>query len=359
MGQGNAFNPNEPYFFISYSHANMSAIDGDLLFFDREKFNYWIDREGMSGGDSWKRRAEKAISDPLCKGALCYLSLDALQSDAIEFELGLILRQLKDREVDSFKAVPVIFGKNTIPDFILFAMRSHIDVSETRESLLREVFPEEVLSIGHDKADYETELRQTLRSMGIVKDREAFMATHSEAFGRYYSPKVSKRVILGGVEEFFYVGEELVFRDANKEAHEAFGLHWLPLAPIDNHTMLAVCAESEALDSIRGDTIDEWLARFEKIAFSEEERAQLVPLADLGFTAGERRYADLLTFEQIKRYKDLIFTPNSPKEYWLKDVCVFDGVEGRHLNVMGNHVNEYGRFRRNKSGVRPVVYFKM
>ena len=93
-------NHSEKFFFISYSQKNL-AVGEDLKKLDDLYANYWIDRDGMRAtDDTWIERARTAIFDKNCKGALFYICLDSLSSEAVENEMSLVLE--RKRKTASF-----------------------------------------------------------------------------------------------------------------------------------------------------------------------------------------------------------------------------------------------------------------
>ena len=57
-----AYNGDEPYVFVSYSHSNSSAVYPELAWLKESEFNIWYD-EGIEAGTEWREEIGKAIKN--------------------------------------------------------------------------------------------------------------------------------------------------------------------------------------------------------------------------------------------------------------------------------------------------------
>ena len=76
------------YVFISYSSEDKEAVYQDVLEFQKQGYNIWLDEKNLDKTkDSWKKDALEAIQDSRCKLLAFYVSKNSLVSEACYDEL--------------------------------------------------------------------------------------------------------------------------------------------------------------------------------------------------------------------------------------------------------------------------------
>lgn len=81
------YNPQKPYIFISYSHANIDVMEKTVSeLYSRYGINIWYDVE-LFAGKNWDDVALPRLRSPKCKAVLFFASTDALTSENVEKEL--------------------------------------------------------------------------------------------------------------------------------------------------------------------------------------------------------------------------------------------------------------------------------
>ncbi len=98
-----------PYVFISYSSKDSEVVWQDVLNFQENGYNVWLDKKNLDcTKESWKNDALTAIQDPDCRLMVFYLSVSSLRSQACLNEL---------RETIS-KETLILHGRNHPVSFI-------------------------------------------------------------------------------------------------------------------------------------------------------------------------------------------------------------------------------------------------
>lgn len=98
-----------PYVFISYSSKDCEVVWQDVLNFQENGYNVWLDKKNLDcTKESWKNDALTAIQDPDCRLMVFYLSVSSLRSQACLNEL---------RETIS-KETLILHGRNHPVSFI-------------------------------------------------------------------------------------------------------------------------------------------------------------------------------------------------------------------------------------------------
>ncbi|MDE6732881.1 MAG: toll/interleukin-1 receptor domain-containing protein [Oscillospiraceae bacterium] len=121
------FDPQKPYIFISYSHANIDVMEKTVSeLFSRYGINIWYDAE-LYAGKNWDDVALPKLRSPKCKAVLFFASINALTSENVE------------KELDKAK----FYGKIIIP--INFAEKAFDNlVTKDIVELYNDTFPEKV-----------------------------------------------------------------------------------------------------------------------------------------------------------------------------------------------------------------------
>ncbi len=73
--------------FISYSRKDSATVDHIVARLDEDKFEAWIDREEIHGGDLWREEIVEAIDDAYA--FVLMLSPDSVASDNVRKEVDL------------------------------------------------------------------------------------------------------------------------------------------------------------------------------------------------------------------------------------------------------------------------------
>ena len=85
-----AYDGEEPYVFVSYSHADSSAVFNELTWLNGRGFNIWYDR-GIEGGAEWREELGQAI---LHAGLFLYfVTPDSVQSENCRKELNFAIEE--------------------------------------------------------------------------------------------------------------------------------------------------------------------------------------------------------------------------------------------------------------------------
>ena len=117
------FDEKKPYLFISYSHKDWQKVWADVLIL-KEKYNCWIDFEGVDGGrnkdeNDWTMKIRPVLESPMCKGVITYASERGFVSPGYVKECDW----LKDKRPD-FYCFLVDFEKNIDPPKMLSLIKS-------------------------------------------------------------------------------------------------------------------------------------------------------------------------------------------------------------------------------------------
>ena len=85
-----AYQGDEPYIFVSYSHKDASAVFPELTRLKGQGFNIWYD-EGIEAGTEWREEIGKAILN--ARVFLYFVSQEGVQSANCRKEVGLADKQ--------------------------------------------------------------------------------------------------------------------------------------------------------------------------------------------------------------------------------------------------------------------------
>ena len=81
-----AYNGNEPYIFLSYSHADFENVKPFLDLLKRNHFRFWFD-EGIKSGVEWADEISKKIRG--CLQFIVFISANSIQSDNVKDEVHI------------------------------------------------------------------------------------------------------------------------------------------------------------------------------------------------------------------------------------------------------------------------------
>lgn len=100
-----------PYVFLSYSRRDAAQVDEVAKVLGRSGVQFWVDRNGISGGDQWRTEIVSAI-----QGAglvLLFLSPSSARSENVRRELDLA-------DQAKVRVLPLAISPTEIPDSMKF-----------------------------------------------------------------------------------------------------------------------------------------------------------------------------------------------------------------------------------------------
>lgn len=103
---------NPRYLFVSYSHKDQKEVYSILDMLYQEGINYWYDIE-LDPGDKWNERVAKVLNNNDCIGAMVFLSINSIASDAVNKEIDLMLKLQKQKD---FRIIFIVVGYNKPKD---------------------------------------------------------------------------------------------------------------------------------------------------------------------------------------------------------------------------------------------------
>lgn len=81
--------PGQPFFFVSYAHADFKAVYCDLLRLYAQQIPFQYDGD-LSAGDHWEEKVHEYLNKPECLGVVFYISRHTPLSEAVETECRLL-----------------------------------------------------------------------------------------------------------------------------------------------------------------------------------------------------------------------------------------------------------------------------
>lgn len=96
--------PSAPTVFVSYAHADNTAVLPVVEAVQAQGRNVWIDKQGLAGGDSWAGEIVRAIKG--ARGVIVMCSKHAFESDHVKRELYLADRYKKPMVPIFIEAAP-------------------------------------------------------------------------------------------------------------------------------------------------------------------------------------------------------------------------------------------------------------
>ncbi len=97
---------NPRYLFVSYSHKDKKEVYASLQMMYQEGINYWYDVE-LDPGDKWNERVERVLTNDNCVGAIIFLSVNSIASNAVNKEIDVMLKLQNQK---AFRIVFIIMG---------------------------------------------------------------------------------------------------------------------------------------------------------------------------------------------------------------------------------------------------------
>lgn len=353
-------NKDENYFFISYNQKN-GAVNEDLAFFEETHANHWIDRNEMRAtDDTWINRAEQAIFDGKCKGAIFYFCENALRSSAVEKEIDLVCRRRKENP--DFFALLIIVGGRSIHELIRNVYAS-VEVTElaktlplTRIAKICELFPDEKIFIVRDVSDlekYREALLRNLNEYGVILNKEAVenelrsnnkLDVYSRySFGTFYGETPISDINLMSVNTFEEWNGYRYVKLADGSVRAAEEIKWIILDYSDGKMKLI---SEKVLEKIPGKDIDRWLNDdFYTLAFSTEEKEQIVGIVST------------LSYQEYLRYSEKNSINPTNGKFWLNSVNE-RSQPNMLMCVSGERIDRIGLRKDKTYGIRPVIEIK-
>lgn len=353
-------NHDEPFFFISYSQKNI-AVDDDLVYFDKESVNYWIDKDGMRATDNtWVERARQTIFDKKCRGALFYLCENSLKSDAVEKEIDLV--NARREENTNFFVIAVLVGGKSIPNLIKNVYMS-VDNSALEKNLplsrivkIANLFTDEKIFIVRYKenlAGYYGELIKNLIDFEVILNKESLerkLLRDNEldpyrrfSFGTFYNEELLSDVYLMSYNVFEELNGNLFIKLNDGFVRAANAIKWIILDYSDGKMKLI---SEQVLERIPGKDIDNWLNDyFYNLAFSSEEKQKIV---------GKVR---TLSFDEYSLYNSKNNINPTNGKFWLNSVNVRK-QQNMLMCVSGSKIDQIGLRKDIRYGIRPVIEIK-
>ena len=117
---------NPRYLFVSYSHKDKKEVYSSLQTLYQEGVNYWYDAE-IDIGDRWNERVKIILESTDCVGAIVFLSVSSIISDAVNKEVDMMLKLQQKRD---FKIIFIILGYNK-PKDLYYKVEDDIVPKET------------------------------------------------------------------------------------------------------------------------------------------------------------------------------------------------------------------------------------
>lgn len=299
--------PNAEYVLVSYAHANSSKVYPDLNLLYDEGVNFWYDKE-LTGGDIWYKIVEERLIDPKCCGIVFFFDVNCLvRSDELNNETisndEMTGRDAVEREIEIFERVKI--GKPNMralcvlnsEDKSVYSIvrQAFVKCKDLSDARLKEVLPEKRIktvidSFNKDKLyilrndDYIKQIADTIRKWSpyAITDSKSALEEFQNSFGGAKGQNGIKEVKLGlypqkctgktteSVNSIFETGDGVKYLLKNKNRYDFAPIEWKLL---DTDGKEALLVSKYVLDICVGtkDSINGWLSRFKKEAFSEEE----------------------------------------------------------------------------------------
>lgn len=314
--QNTAFGNRDKYVFISYSHAD-KAVYEDLKTLYDAGLNFWYDKK-LRAGDYWDETVKDKLRDERCVGALIFVSVNTVKSEAVEQELKLCERILQERGSSgkSFKIIPVTLSGGSILQIVRDAFVSCDGLSEKelsavlpheRVKTLLATLSDKMLYIAR-KADgshiaklidelkkYENDAgyklfssgESVLRQFNGLPGVENSEGRHSFAVGEY--PQDICDDTPGYCKEGIYkINDKKIFVIRPERGYYLSPLKWQVLR-IGGDKLYAVT--EKVIDCCRADDIDTVIDKFRNVVFTDQSIVSDVRLVDINLI---NQYADVM-----------------------------------------------------------------
>ncbi len=198
-----AYEGDDNYVFISYSHENRDLVYKDLNILQSKGLRFWYD-EGLVAGNYWDEVVKNKISDPRCRRVIFYVSEEFFLSESLETEVDFVVNVAKK----DFFCVNI--GAKTIqgligPNFNIIPWQ--------RFQLYTNVFQANRLYIVMDVCmDHITEIQEALLDCDVIeKDKkDLFMkrkcVQRALVIGKRSNFTVS---LVNGIESYFSSNQDM------------------------------------------------------------------------------------------------------------------------------------------------------
>jgi hypothetical protein len=193
---------NSNYYFVSYSHRDKELVYNLLSQLYDTDVNYWYDID-LDPGDIWNERVEDILRNSHCRGALVFMSINSLISNAVQQEIRLMEELSKTRD---FRIVPIIMNFDTAMELIL-------NVALQNPSFYGEQMP---LFQKHTDNDIWIKYSDALPKISMLAESDNVKEGHSVNLRRSFLQEIDY-VSRGGSRSFFCglypLEEDGVYRD--------------------------------------------------------------------------------------------------------------------------------------------------
>ena len=263
------------HIFISYSRADIQAIDRLAATLKEAAIEVWIDREGIDGGAKWRTRIVEAIKS--ASAFVIALSPDSVKSDNVSRELAVA-------EQTNKPIVPILLRPTTIPS----------DLEYTLSQLQR-------IDLAEDYGAGVKRLLKTLRGRteaGVTRTGEPRHEPHAPNVPRDTLAR-STAAGLGGPQ----VGRLQSLTEKLYLGKEPSQLSWLQPRSMDAPTPEPFTARSVAILSDLSLTKDEQMKALSEAFPAGATRDEMCRdiLADPGLTIQQKLIGFLAAFKFLKK----------------------------------------------------------
>jgi hypothetical protein len=292
-----------------------------------------------------------------CKGAVFYISVHSLASEAVRKEIDLVLE--KRNACPGFFVFAVLIGGKSIPHLI---KKLYFETEDTKLvavlplagiMILGKLFTDEKIYLVRDEEhldSYHQKILTNLSECGVVLDQasvENELAKENKLnaygqypFGRFYTAEEAQHIFLPQANIFKERNGSWYIRLEDGTVRKAETINWIIL---DYKDGIMQMISERALEKITGRDIVPWLNEvFPEIAFTEEERALL---------EGPVR---TLTYEEYEHYADGHNINPGNDCFWLNSINKRK-EQNMLMYVNGSRVDQVGCRKDRKNGIRPVI----
>lgn len=159
---------NPKYLFVSYSHKDIPLVDSMLSSLFDLGANYWYDIN-LSPGDTWDVKVAEEIIKDTCSGALIFLSINSLKSEAV-FEEIKLLKNKREKYPDFF-IIPVLLDNKVSNLKELYTKTVNEDTSFwNRNSIFSEVLDQEKKTFVRNDNDSINSIYRVIKKYNVVEN---------------------------------------------------------------------------------------------------------------------------------------------------------------------------------------------
>ncbi len=307
----------DKFLFVSYAHDDKEIVQDWTNYLIDKGVRIWWDTAFM-GGDDWETIAKDLLSHENCSGILFFCSKSAIESPNVAKEWRAAAKTKESRPKGMFYPQIIMIGDDQDFDY-----RFLTNFVKKREDLFSD-------------DDYDD-----FRSLFGKKDHLFYSATNVADKQSLFQN--IKSLAAQTVDEHELIRDKLVdLSNANKDVIFRLGIYdnkpilWRKISDENNQSTL-LC-QDVLTDTLGGQALSDWLNKFTKESFSENEQREL---------QGKIR---LLTLEEAEQLTQEELSRN--KIWWLTETV-------GHLQAV---IREDGTIYKNgynhklyQKGIRPVI----